>query len=241
MTGIRDADPLIRTKLRPPYIRRGLVPRPRLRQQIAHGLRGPLTLTTAPASFGKTTLLGHCLADDRRPLAWLALDKHDNQSGRFLRHLIAALQDANADLGHETAHLMTAVQDPPLDAVLTTLINELEDRAEEMVLVLDDLHLINKTPVQQAVAFLVAHCPRILHLALASRSDPPLPLTRLRARGQLVELQAADLRFTRAGTVPAVSPPIPSQSVPSTSWPVQLPRSANMAAASRIVTVIQTI
>ncbi|MBN1120782.1 MAG: helix-turn-helix transcriptional regulator [Anaerolineae bacterium] len=192
------AAPLIRTKLRLPFTRSKLVPRPRLQEQIMQGLRGPLTLITAPAGFGKTTLIASCIADHESQAAWLSLDKDDNQEGRFLRYLIAALSEADQEIGGEASQLMMASQQVPPEMLLTSLVNDLDATGSEIVLVLDDYHTISSRGVHSAVTFLLDHCPTTFHLAIASRSDPPLPLARLRARGQTVELRAADLSFTEA-------------------------------------------
>jgi len=193
---MQKADTLIRTKLRLPFTRLELVPRPRLQEQIAQGLRGPLTLITAPAGFGKTTLVASCVTGCGLPIAWLSLDKNDNQAGRFLNYLVAALQVADNTIGSEAAQLLAASQQAPPEAILTSLINDLDTTGREIALVLDDYHFISNQAVHEEVAFLLEHCPRTFHLAIASRSDPPLPLVRLRARGQMVELRAADLSFT---------------------------------------------
>jgi LuxR family maltose regulon positive regulatory protein len=190
------SDPLIRTKLRLPFTRPGLVPRPRLQEQIAQGLRGPLTLITAPAGFGKTTLVASCIANCGLPVAWLSLDKGDNQAGRFLSYLVAALQEADLTIGSEAAQLLASSQQAPPEGILTGLINNLDSASGEIALVLDDYQFISSQTVHEAVAFLLEHCPNTFHLVIATRSDPPLPLARLRARGQTVELRAADLRFT---------------------------------------------
>jgi LuxR family transcriptional regulator, maltose regulon positive regulatory protein len=190
------ADTLIRTKLRLPFTRPGLVPRPRLQEHIAQGLGGPLTLVTAPAGFGKTTLVASCVAGCGMSVAWLSLDKDDNQAGRFLNYLVAALQAADKSIGNEAAQLVTAAQPAPPEAVLTCLINDLDTTARETVLVLDDYQFVSSQAVHEAAAFLLEHRPSTFHLVIATRSDPPLPLARLRARGQTVELRAADLRFT---------------------------------------------
>jgi LuxR family maltose regulon positive regulatory protein len=192
------ADPLIRTKLRLPFTRSELVPRPRLQEQVASGLRGPLTLVIAPAGFGKTTLVASCVAGSGTPAAWLSLDKEDNQSGRFLAYLAAALQGANPAVGSEAAQLLEGMQQAPPEAVLTSLVNDLDAAPGEMALVLDDYQFISSPAVHAAVAFLLEHCPPTFHLLIATRSDPALPLARLRARGQTVELRAGDLSFTEA-------------------------------------------
>lgn len=193
---MQKADPLIRTKLHPPFTRTEQVSRPRLQEKIALGLRGPLTLITAPAGFGKTTLVASCLTGSGLPVAWLSLDKNDNQTGRFLSYLIAALQEADPTIGSEAAQLLEALQQAPSETILTSLINYLDIAHKEINLVLDDYQFINSQAVHESVAFLLEHCPSTLHLVIASRSDPPLPLARLRARGQTVELRTADLRFT---------------------------------------------
>jgi LuxR family maltose regulon positive regulatory protein len=193
---MQKTDPLIRTKLRLPFTRPGLVPRPRLQEQVAQGLGGPLTLITAPAGFGKTTLISSCIASCGIPVAWLSLDKDDNQIGRFLSYLIAAMQEADQGIADEAAQFLAAAPQAPSEAVMTSLINDLDTSDRETALVLDDYQLINSQAVHEAVIFLLEHCPSSLHLVIATRSDPPLPLARLRARGQVVELRAADLRFS---------------------------------------------
>ena len=193
---MQKTETLIRTKLRLPFTRRELVSRPRLHEQIARGLRGPLTLITAPAGFGKTTLVASSITSCAMPVTWLSLDKHDNEAGRFLSYVIAALQKTDNSIGSEAAQLMEGRQQPPPEVVLTSLINDLEAASGEIVLVLDDYQFISSQTVHEEVAFLLEHCPHTLHIVIMTRSDPPLPLARLRARGQTVELRAADLSFT---------------------------------------------
>jgi LuxR family maltose regulon positive regulatory protein len=192
------ADTLIRTKLRLPFIRAELVPRPRLQEQIAQGLCGPLTLITAPAGFGKTTLMASCIASCGLPVAWLSLNKNDNQVGRFLNYLIAALHGVDKRIGSDAAQLMAGMQPAPSEAVLTSLVNDLDATTGEMVLALDDYQFISSQAVHEKVSFLLEHCPKTFHLVIATRSDPPLPLSRLRARGHTVELRTVDLRFTES-------------------------------------------
>jgi LuxR family maltose regulon positive regulatory protein len=194
---MQQTDTLIRTKLRLPLTRQGLVLRPRLQKRITQGLRGPLTLVTAPAGFGKTTLAAACIADCGMPAGWLSLDKDDNAEGRFLSYLAAALHEAEPAIGSEAAQLAAAQQAAP-EAVLTSLINDLDTNEGEIVLVLDDYQFIQSQAVHEQMAFLLEHCPRTLHLVIASRSDPPLPVPRLLARGQAVELRGADLSFSEA-------------------------------------------
>ncbi|HEY6072607.1 MAG TPA: hypothetical protein VIV15_04240, partial [Anaerolineales bacterium] len=193
---MQKADQLIHTKLRLPFTRPELVPRPRLQEQVSLGLKGPLTLITAPAGFGKTTLLASWIAGNGMPAAWFSLDKEDNEEGRFLGYLLAALQGVDDGFGREGFRLLEASQPAPAEPVLTSLINDLDAASREIALVLDDYHFINSQAVHEAVSFLIDHCPRTFHLVIATRSDPPLPIARLRARGQCMELRAADLSFT---------------------------------------------
>jgi LuxR family maltose regulon positive regulatory protein len=195
---MQKADPLIRTKLRLPFIRLALVAQPRLQEQIVQGLRGPLTLVIAPAGFGKTTLLASCVTGCGMPVAWLSLDKNDNQAGRFLSYLIAALQEADTTIGSQAAQLLAASPPAPPETLLTSLINDLDIVHREMILVVDDYQFMSNQAVHEAMTFLLEHCPTTLHLVIASRSDPPLPVARLRAHSQTVELRAADLCFTEA-------------------------------------------
>jgi LuxR family transcriptional regulator, maltose regulon positive regulatory protein len=192
---MQKVDILIRTKLRVPFIRPEQVSRPRLQERIAQGLRGPLTLVNAPAGFGKTTLVASCIANCGMPAAWLSLDKDDNQAERFLKYLVSALQEINPSIGSKADQFLAAAQNSSPDTLLTSLINDLEAAAVEMVMVLEDYQFINSKEVHQAVTFLLEHCPKTLHLVIVTRSDPALPLIRWRARGQTLELRAADLRF----------------------------------------------
>jgi len=194
---LQTLDALIRTKLRLPLTRPGMIARPRLQARIAEGLRGPLTLVTAPAGFGKTTLVAACVAGCGMPVAWLSLDRDDNQVGRFMRYLVAALREADPAIGSEAAQLASAAFQAPPEAILVSLVNDLDAANGETVLVLDDYQFVSSPVVHEQVAFLLDHCPQTFHLVIATRSDPPLPLARLRARAQTVELRAADLSFTR--------------------------------------------
>ena len=157
---------------------------------------------SAPAGFGKTTLLSEWLHSRREatpPLqtAWLSLDPGDNDPARFLAYVVAALQGLKPGLGEAALSAYRSPQPPPTEAVLAALINELANLPADLraVLVLDDYHLVEAQPVHDLLAFLVEHLPPNMHLVIATRSDPPLPLARLRARGQLSEMRAADLRF----------------------------------------------
>jgi LuxR family transcriptional regulator, maltose regulon positive regulatory protein len=193
---MQNSDPLLRTKIHLPSTRLNLVPRPRLREKILQGLRGLLTLVIAPAGFGKTTLVASCIASCGMPVAWLSLDTTDNDVRRFLNYVIVALQEIDTTIGSKSTQLMTASQQAPPETILTSLMNDLDIAHREMVLVLDDYHFISSQAVHGAVAFLLEHCPTTLHLLIATRSDPALPLPRLRARDKTVELRTVDLRFT---------------------------------------------
>jgi LuxR family maltose regulon positive regulatory protein len=168
----------------------------RLNEGVAKG--GKLTLISAPAGFGKTTLVREWITRCGRPAAWLSLDEGDNDLTRFLSYLIAALQTIKAGLGES---LLATFQTPQLqvaETILTVLLNEIITITQGFILVLDDYHVIDSKPVDTALAFLVERLPPQMHLVIATREDPRLPLARLRARGQLTELRAADLRFTPA-------------------------------------------
>jgi LuxR family maltose regulon positive regulatory protein len=193
-----DQSPVLATKLYLPCLRGPLVLRPRLIERLQQGLWGALTLISAPAGFGKTTLLSQWLAGCERPAVWLSLDEGENDPSRFLTYLIAALQTIAPTIGKGVSEVLQAPQLPPSEVVLSTLLNEITTIPVPFVLVLDDYHLIDATSVDQALTFLLEHLPPQLHLVIATREDPHLPLARLRARGQLTELRAADLRFTPA-------------------------------------------
>ena len=193
---------LLETKLYVPRSRRGLVPRPRLSERLDRGAASKLMLVSAPAGFGKTTLLTEWLAAGpagragERLAAWLSLDRGDNDPVSFWTYVIAALRTVASGVGETALALLHAPQPPAIETVLTALLNELGAVAGDIVLVLDDYHVIDARDVQDAMAFLLDHLPPWLHVVIASRADPALPLARLRARGELAETRAAELRFT---------------------------------------------
>ena len=192
--------PVLGTKLHLPSPRRRLVQRARLIGELrADGGEGPrLVLVAAPAGFGKTTLLAQWLAAEKshRGVAWLALDPGDADLRLFVTHLVAAIQTAEPEAGVDALALLEGGGTTPADAVLVSLINDLDVLAGPMVVALDDYHVIDGAAVHEAVTFLLDNLPPQVTLAMATRADPPLPLARLRARGELVEVRAADLRFT---------------------------------------------
>ena len=202
--------PLLTTKLYIPPVRPNLVSRPRLIERLNAGLHRKLTLVSAPAGFGKTTLVSEWIqtmgeATPPIAIAWLSLDESDNDPTRFLSYSIAALRTIEANIAKGVLSALQSPQPPPIEAILTPLINEITAFPERIVLVLDDYHLIENQAVHDALTFLLRHLPpdpgpgvrgRGIHLVIATRDDPPLSLARLRARGQLTELRATDLRFT---------------------------------------------
>ena len=191
-----DQAPLLATKLFVPRLRQHLVLRPRLTVRLDEALNAPLTLISAPAGFGKTTLVSTWVRGLQQPAAWLALDEADNDPTRFLRYLIAALQQIDDTLGQSVSAALATSAPPPPSAVVAALVNDLLTLPADFVLVLDDCQVLDDAAVHEAIRTLVAHQPPQMHLVLATREDPQLPLARLRARGQLLELRAHDLRFT---------------------------------------------
>ena len=190
---------LLRTKLFSPKWRSESVARPRLVDQVAQGATQKLTLISAPAGFGKSTLLAEWLASDQGtnlPVAWVSLDASDNDPALFWSYMITSLQGIQDDLGRHTMPLLYAPQAPSISSVLTTLINEINLVDCDFVVVLDDYHVIDNAAIQDGMTFLLNHLPAQMHMVVASRVDPQFPLARMRARGQLTELRAADLRFS---------------------------------------------
>ena len=187
---------ILATKLYIPPPRPNTVLRLRLLERLNEGLHRKLTLISAPAGFGKTTLVSAWIASCQPSVAWLSLDETDSDPTRFLTYLVAALQTLAPHIGAGVLRALQSPQPPPAEAMLTALLNDITTFPDHFVLVLDDYHVIDAQPVDIALAFLVEHLPSHMHLVIATREDPPLSLARLRARGQLTELRAADLRFT---------------------------------------------
>lgn len=205
------ASPLLKTKLNIPPARPHLVARPRLMERLNEGLTRPLTLLSAPPGFGKTTLLTEWLEHQSLPAAWLSLDERDNDLARFLAYFVAALETIKPDIGRQALNRLHSRRRPSLESVMTLLSNDIaairdvpstvttqgENKGlwAGFILVLDDYHLIELQTIHEAMAFLLDRLPPPMHLVIATRADPPFPLTLLRARGQLVELRVPDLRF----------------------------------------------
>jgi LuxR family transcriptional regulator, maltose regulon positive regulatory protein len=187
---------LMQTKLYRPSNRSDLISRARLIDRLNAGLSGNVTLVSAPAGFGKTTLLAQWVQTIDRPTAWLSLDEHDNEPRVFVQSLTAALQSAFPEAFGATTSLLEAPRFPSVDHVVTLFINDLADVPDDVILVLDDYHLMRNREIHTFLNQLVEHLPHQLHLVLTTRSDPPLPLARWRARGHLNDLRPTDLRFT---------------------------------------------
>jgi len=190
---------LLETKLYAPSIRSELVSRPHLIERLQEGLRRgcKLVLISAPAGYGKTTLLGAWVAhtEPHRSVAWLSLDEGDNDPARFWAYVAGALRTARAEIG-EIGQMLFQSPPPPIEAALAGLLNQIAEARDPFVLVLDDYHLIHTQVIHEGIAFLLENLPPQMHLVIATRADPPLPIPRLRGRGQLTELYQSDLRFT---------------------------------------------
>jgi LuxR family maltose regulon positive regulatory protein len=194
---------LLQTKLYIPPTRPGLVSRPRLIERLNAGLPGrnrgfarKLTLVCAPAGYGKTTLVSAWLRSVDQPHAWISLDEGDNDLVCFLNYLVTAFRQVDGEIGQAVQHLLETPQLPSVEALLTELINDILTRSSSLVLVLDDYHTITESSVHEAVGFLLERQPPQMHMVVVSRQDPPLPLSRLRGRGQITEIRQSDLRFT---------------------------------------------
>jgi LuxR family maltose regulon positive regulatory protein len=199
-------DLLLTTKLNIPALRKGVIPRQRLLEQLAFesfqagGFNRQLTLISAPAGYGKTTLAINWLHGTTYPIGWLSLEESDNDPRRFLTYLIAALQTIDEHIGQSVGAMLESPQPPPVEIQLTTLINEIAGFARNFLIVLDDYHVIHTPAVHQQITFLLDHQPVNLHLVILTREDPLLPMARLRAGGQLLEIRQEELRFTEPET-----------------------------------------
>lgn len=197
---------LLQTKLAPPLRLKNLVPRPRLLRHLNHEFAHPqgfsrkLTLFSAPAGYGKSTLAIDWLRDSGLPFGWLSLEESDNDPVRLFTYLIAALQQVDTQIGNRIQAVLAAPQKPPFESLLTTLINDIQAHEKPVILVLDDYHAIQDPSIHKLISFLLEHQPDRLHLVILTREEPPLPLHRLRARRQMVEMRQGDLGFTGAET-----------------------------------------
>lgn len=187
---------LLSTKFYIPSVRSDFISRPRLLQQLDDGLYRKLTLISAPAGSGKTTLVSEWIATHKPSVAWLSLDEGDNDTTRFLMYFVKALQKIEVGLGQGVLAMLKSAQQPPIESILTNLINEASTIKNNSILVLDDYHVVDSQNVDDALSFLIEHLPIHIHLVITTREDPNLPLARLRANDQLTELRITDLRFT---------------------------------------------
>jgi LuxR family maltose regulon positive regulatory protein len=193
---------LLVTKFHVPLSPLDLVARARLFDQLDNGLSQGhrLTLVSAPAGFGKTTLITGWLSNRNRSCAWLSLDEADNDPVHFLDLLITAIQQVNASFGQTAQQFLQLPQPPPLHNLCAMLINDIAAAHGDLILVLDDYHLITDPAIHQMVGFFIEHQPACVHTVLITREDPPLPIARLRVRHQITEIRAYDLRFTSEET-----------------------------------------
>lgn len=191
--------PLLRTKLHVPVPHPDLVPRPRLVERLNEGLclGRPLTLVSAPAGYGKTTLIAQWLQTVDRPVTWLSLDESENDISRFLSYLVAALQGIHDGIGRPVQMALESSAAPAVVPVMTALINDIAGLDRPFILALDDCHLIRGAATQEAIRFLVDHRTPTMHLVLLTREDPPVPVARLRINREMTEVRQEDLRFTR--------------------------------------------
>jgi LuxR family maltose regulon positive regulatory protein len=187
---------LLTTKLYIPPIRPEVVPRPRLIERLNAGLYRKLTLVSAPAGYGKTTLVSTWLHGTDLPFAWLSLDEGDNDPIRFFTYLVAALQEIDAQMGRSVQERLEAPQTPPFESLVAVPINDIASAPRRFVLVLDDHHAIAERAIHEGIGFLVDRQPPQMHLVIATRQDPPLPISRLRARGEMTEIRRQELCFT---------------------------------------------
>jgi LuxR family maltose regulon positive regulatory protein len=197
---VPETDTLLTTKLAVPPARTQLVARLHLLERLEEGLEGPLTLLAAPAGAGKTTLLSAwraSLSGSSLPVAWVSVDVSDNDPIRFWRYVLAALATAGADVGADCLSLLQPPQPAPIEVVLTSVLNTLGTRTDDLVLALDDYHLIDNEAIHRGITFLLEYLPSHLHLVLSTRTDPPLPLARFRAGGRIAEVRIEHLRFSR--------------------------------------------
>ena len=191
-----NTDPLILSKLHPPFLRKELIDRSRLQLVLQRGLSVPLTLVTAPAGFGKTTLTASFLHKNDLTPAWFSLDQNDNTPVRFFTYFASALNKVDGRLGIDALQLLAGLTPALSNSIVVSLINDLEQLDHDIVLVLDDYQHIHNPEIHQQISFLLEHCPARFHLFVTSRSDPPFAVARMRARAQVVEIRATDLRFT---------------------------------------------
>jgi len=187
--------PLLKTKLNPPALQSHIISRPRLTRILSEGMKGKLILISAPPGYGKTSLLCDWIQKQGLKVAWFSLDENDKNPLSFLTYTITTLQTLHSGIGKAAFVSLQSPQPPPAESILTSLINDIAQIKTEVIFVLDDYHLVDTPPIQDLLGFLIEHLPANMHLIIASRADPSLPLARVRSHHQLAEIRAADLRF----------------------------------------------
>jgi LuxR family maltose regulon positive regulatory protein len=187
---------LLITKTRQPLLTSGCVARPRLSSKLVKALKHKLVLLSAPAGYGKTTLVIEALRDYKKPIGWISLEASDNVPGNFWNYFILALQSVLPGVCQPVLNALQSPQPPPMEWLLTTIINSISGHDSDFALVLDDYHNIESPAIHEAVSFFIEHLPPQVHLVIASRIDPPLPLARWRVKGEVAEIRASDLSFT---------------------------------------------
>ncbi len=192
---------LLSTKLYYPSLQQNWVKRERLISRLNNCFSVKLSIVSAPAGFGKTTLLSEWIEQSDYPVGWVSLDQGDNDPKRFLTYCIAALQKIQPDFGENTETIIKSPQPVSAETIITAFLNEVHEKLKNSVLVLDDYHLIESSDVHKALSFVVEHLPENLHIIITGRHDPPIPLSRLRSRNQLLEVRESDLRFTKEETI----------------------------------------
>ncbi len=192
---------ILSTKLYFPSTQPLWVKRKRLIEKLNNCFNAKLTIVSAPAGFGKTTLLSEWIEQSKYPVGWVSLDQGDNDPKRFHAYIIAALQQIQPDFGKNTELIIKSPQQVPAENIVTSLINEINESLEKSVFILDDYHLIESPVIHQLFSFFIEHMPANLHLIISGRHDPPIPLSKLRTRKQLYEIREADLRFTTDETI----------------------------------------
>jgi LuxR family maltose regulon positive regulatory protein len=190
------SEPLLTIKTSIPRSRENLVARPRLVEKINLGMKGRLILVSAPAGFGKTTLVTSWITSTDRHIVWLSLEESENNIHTFLNYLLAALQTINDGIGSGLRHVLESLSHPQSEVLLSSLIAEIDQLNLPISLVFDDFHLIENKQIHAALEFLIHTLPAQVNVIVISRIDPPIPLARLRAGGDLTEIRSGDLRFT---------------------------------------------
>ena len=193
--------PILRTKLHRPRMAVDFVPRPHMIERLNQNRQQPLTLISAPAGYGKTTLISSWLESQQEPSAWVSLDEDDNHLYPFLSYVLAAFQSLFPTSIPQTEALLATASLPPVSVLAHALLNELNAVPQPFILVLDDYHFIQDLAVNDLLTEWLRHPPQPVHLVIVTRLDPPLPLHRLRARGQMTEIRTQHLRFTQTETV----------------------------------------